>query len=308
MALRQMVELDTIPWVVDDVAPIKHYCEDHMRRNILTLFVLLTATGSISLAQDNFFAKWETRTTATQAKQPSWPPPLVAPYPMLIQVFRADFLRQITPTLTSTWNYGASRGLNLVPGFKSEFDFYYPDYFQHNTPKVKDGFGDVGFLYKYRILTRNEKEGNYMLSAQLTATLPTGSHTNGSPDASVSPSLLGGKGFGKFDAISSLGGTLPTLETNKLGRSVAWNTTAQYHLSKYVWPELESNNTYFFGGKNDGKKQNFLTPGIVFSKFKLRPDDAASRTGIAVGAGMQIATSQFHTYNHELAFTTRFIF
>jgi hypothetical protein len=279
-----------------------------MRRNIFTLFVLLAGTTSNLLAQDNFFSNWETRTSATQAKQPSWPPPVVAPYPMLIQVFRADFLRQITPTLTTTWNYGASRGLNLIPGFNSEFDFYYPPYMQHNTPKVKDGFGDVGFLYKYRILSRNEKEGNYLLSAQLTATIPTGSHSNGSPDASVSPTLLSGKGFGKLDVISCLGGTLPAGETNKLGRSIAWNTTAQYHLGKYFWPELESNSTYFFGGKNDGKKQNFLTPGIVFHKFKFHPSDDQSRIGVAFGAGMQIATSQFHTYNHELAITSRFIF
>jgi hypothetical protein len=279
-----------------------------MRRKIFTLLVLLAAGTSTLLSQDNFFSQWEARTSATQAKQPSWPPPLVAPYPMLIQVFRADFTRQITPTLTSTWNYGASRGLNLIPGFNSEFDVYYAPYLQHNTPKVKDGFGDVGFLYKYRILSRNEKEGNYLLSAQLTATIPTGSHTNGSPDSSVSPTLLAGKGFGKFDVISSLGGTLPTEETNKLGRSIAWNTTAQYHLSKYVWPELEANATYFFGGKNDGKQQNFLTPGFVFSKFKLHPSDEKSRTGFAIGGGMQIATSQFHTYNHELAFTSRFIF
>jgi hypothetical protein len=279
-----------------------------MKRNVCTLLFLLVATTSSLLSQDNFFAKWEARTTATQARQPAWPPPLISPYPMLIQVFRADFLRQITPTLTSTWNYGASRGLNLIPGFNSEFDFYYPPYLQHNTPKVKDGFGDVGFLYKYRFLSRNEKEGNYMLSAQVTATIPTGSHSNGSPDASVSPTVLGGKGFGKFDVISCLGGTLPTEETNKVGRSIAWNTTAQYHISKYVWPELESNATWFFAGKNGGKKQNFMTPGIVFSKFKLRPDDADSRIGVAFGAGMQIATSQFHTYNHELAFTTRFVF
>ena len=210
--------------------------------------------------------------------------------------------------LTSTWNYGASRGLNLIPGFNSEVDVYYAPYIQHNTPKVKDGFGDVGFLYKYRFFSRNEKQGNFMLSAQLTATIPTGSHSNGSPDSSVSPTLLSGKGFGKFDVISCLGGTLPTEETNKVGRSIAWNTTAQYHLSKYVWPELESNTTWFFAGKNDGKKQNFLTPGIVFSKFKLHPSDEPSRTGVAFGAGMQIATSQFHTYNHELAFTTRFVF
>jgi Putative MetA-pathway of phenol degradation len=279
-----------------------------MRRKIFTLLFLLVATSSTLLSQDNFFAKWESRTSATQARQPSWPPPLISPYPMLIQVFRADFTRQITPTLTSTWNYGASRGLNLIPGFNSEVDVYYAPYIQHNTPKAKDGFGDVGFLYKYRFFSKNEKQGNFMLSAQLTATIPTGSHSNGSPDSSVSPTLLSGKGFGKFDVISCLGGTLPTEETNKVGRSIAWNTTAQYHLSKYVWPELESNTTWFFAGKNNGKKQNFLTPGIVFSKFKLHPSDETSRTGVAFGAGMQIATSQFHTYNHELAFTTRFVF
>jgi hypothetical protein len=279
-----------------------------MTRKTFSLLVLLAATNTTLLGQDNFFAKWESRTSATQARQPTWPPPLISPYPMLIQVFRADFTRQITPALTSTWNYGASRGLNLIPGFNSEVDVYYAPYIQHNTPKAIDGFGDVGFLYKYRILSRNEKDGNYMLSAQLTATIPTGSHSNGSPDSSVSPTLLSGKGFGKFNVISCLGGTLPTEETNKVGRSIAWNTTAQYHISKYVWPELESNATYFFAGKNDGKKQNFVTPGIVFSKFKLRPSDETSRVGVAFGAGMQIATSQFHTYNHELAFTSRLVF
>ena len=279
-----------------------------MTRKLFALLLLTAATTSTSFSQDNFFAKWEKRTSATQARQPSWPPPLISPYPMLIQVFRADFTRQITPTGTSTWNYGASRGLNLIPGFNSEVDVYYAPYLQHNTPKVKDGFGDVGFLYKYRILSRNEKDGNYMLSAQLTATIPTGSHSNGSPDSAVSPTLLAGKGFGKFEAISCLGGNLPTEETNKVGRSIAWNTTAQYHLTKYVWPELEANATWFFAGKNNGKSQNFLTPGIVFSKFKLRPSDERSRLGVAFGAGMQIATSQFHAYNHELAFTSRFVF
>jgi hypothetical protein len=270
--------------------------------------LFLLASASTLCAQDNFFERWQARASQTQAKQPSWSVPLVAPYPMLIQVFRSDFTRQITPTGTSTWNYGASRGLNLIPGFNSEFDFYYPPYIQHNSPTAKDGFGDVGFLYKYRILSANEKQGNYLLSAQLTATIPTGSYSNGSTDASVSPSLLAGKGFGKFDVISSLGGTLPTGDTVKLGRTIAWNTTAQYHLGKYVWPELEANATYFFAGKNDGKMQNFLTPGITTSKFKFRPRDARSRMGLAVGAGMQIATSQFHTYNHGLVFTGRFIF
>ena len=275
----------------------------------IAFLVLLILSSAASLdAQDNFFSRWEQRTTQTQSKQPSWSVPLVAPYPMLIQVFRADFTRQITPTLTDTWNYGASRGLNLVPGFNSEFDFYYPPYIQHNVKTAKDGFGDVGFLGKYRFLSANEKNGNYMLSAQIVATIPTGSYSNGSADASVSPTLLGGKGFGHFDVISSLGGTLPTGDTKTLGRSIAWNSTAQYRVGKYVWPEVEDNATFYYGGKNDGKMQNFVTPGVTFSKCKFRPQAASSRAAIAFGGGEQIATSGFHTYNHNLVFTGRLIF
>src|SRR5271170_8516287 len=157
---------------------------------MFVIALLAGATASLH-AQDGFITKWEARASQTQSKQPSWSVPLVAPYPMLIQVFRADFTRQVTPALTDTWNYGASRGLNLIPGFNSEFDFYYPPYIQHNAKSAKDGFGDVGFLYKYRFLSANEKNGNYMLSAQIVATIPTGSYSNGSADASVSPTLLG---------------------------------------------------------------------------------------------------------------------
>jgi hypothetical protein len=269
---------------------------------------LAVSPTSLLVAQDNFFTRWQQRATETQAKQPSWSVPVVAPYPMLIQVFRADFTRQVTPALTDTWNYGASRGLNLIPGFNSEFDFYYPPYIQHNSPTAKDGFGDVGFLGKYRILSRNEKNGNYMLAAQVTATIPTGSYSNGSIDASVSPALLGGKGFGKFDVITSVGGTLPTGDAQKLGRTIAWNTTAQYRVLKYVVPEVESNATFYFAGKNDGKVQNFVTPGATFGKFKFRPQVASSRAAVAFGAGEQIATSHFHPYNHNLVFTGRLLF
>ena len=279
-----------------------------MSKFVASVILLVLCSAASLHAQDNFFSRWEQRATQTQSKQPSWSVPLVAPYPMLIQVFRADFTRQVTPALTDTWNYGASRGLNLIPGFNSEFDFYYPPYIQHNAKGAKDGFGDVGFLGKYRILSANEKNGNYMLSAQVTATIPTGSHSNGSTDASVSPTLLGGKGFGNFDVISSVGGTLPTGDTVKLGRSVAWNTTAQYRIHKFVWPEIEDNATFFYGGKNDGKMQNFVTPGITFSKFKFRPQVASSRAAIAFGGGEQIATSAFHTYNHNLVFTARLLF
>ena len=259
-------------------------------------------------AQSNFFQQWEARTTRMQSMQPSWSTPVVAPYPMLVQAFRFDVSRQITPALTPTWSYESNRGLNLVPGFNSQVDIYPPSYVQHNTANTRDGFGDFGFLYKYRLLSANEKHGNYLLSAQAVVIIPTGTYTNGSRAGSISPTLIGGKGFGKFDLITSLGGTLPTSQTLALGRSIAWNTTAQYHVGKYLWPELEDNATFYSGGKNDGKMQNFLTPGITLGKFKLHPRNTTSRLGLSLGAGMQIATSGFHTYNHNLVITSRFLF
>jgi hypothetical protein len=54
--------------------------------------------------------------------------------------------------------------------------------------------------------------------------------------------------------------------------------------------------------------QNFVTPGITFSKFKFRPKIASSRFAIAFGGGEQIATSRLHTYNHNLVFTARLLF
>jgi hypothetical protein len=275
---------------------------------IATLLTLAAGVGTTVSAQDNFISQWEKRTSRVQSKQPAWSVPLVSPYPMLIQVLRADFTRQVTPALTDTWNYGASRGLNLIPGFNSEFDFYYPPYIQHNAKGAKDGFGDVGFLYKYRFYSRNEKSGNAMVSFQVTATIPTGSYSNGSTDAAVTPTLLTGKGFGRFAVISCAGGGFPTGDIAKLGRPVAWNTTAEYKIHKYFWPQIEDNATFFFGGKNDGKMQNFLTPGMTFTKFKFHREDPASRPAIAFGAGEQIATSHFHAYNHNLVLTARLLF
>lgn len=119
--------------------------------------------------------------------------------------------------------------------------------------------------------------GSYTLSACVLTTIPTGSYKNGSTNASVQPNLGGGKGFGKFDVQSSIGATLPTgtPATTASGRPILWNTVAQYRIAKLFWPEIESNATFYKGGTN---------------------------------AGMQIATSQFHAYNHELVLTARWIF
>ncbi|MEO8736436.1 MAG: hypothetical protein ABI380_07825 [Edaphobacter sp.] len=226
----------------------------------------------------------------------------------LIQVARTDFTRQVSSTHATTWNYGSSKGINLIPLANTEIDINLPPYLQRGAHGTVDGAGDMSFLLKYRFLTGNEKHGNYALSAFVASTIPTGSHKNGSADATVAPTLGAGKGFGRFNVQSTLGGTLPTGNTKQLGRLVVWNTTGQYHLGKYLWPEVEFNSTYFHGGSNDGKTQSFITPGFTVGRIKLRPSDENSRLGIGIGGAIQIATSQFHSYNHGLIFTSRFLF
>lgn len=257
-------------------------------------------------ASSGFFTAWEDRVRSTLAEQPAWPIPLVTASSGLLQVARTDVIRQITPAETETWNYDNSKGVALVPWYKVEFDVLAPPYIQHNS-KAEDGFGDFSMLLKYRLAAGNAQHGDYSLSFSLTGTLPTGSYKNGSLAPTLTPILCAGKGYRRLDVQTTVGAVLPDGYTTKLGRPVAWNAVAQYHAGKYFWPEIENNATFYHGGANDGKVQNFVTPGLMFSKFKLERDPR-NRLALVMGGGMQIATSQFHSYNHGLVLTARMLF
>lgn len=276
------------------------------RKYAIGLVLIATALGAS--AQNNFFRSWEARTSATQAQQPAWTPPLVTTYVGLIQVYRGDFTRQISPTHATTWNYDGSKGLNLIPWARTEVDIDLPPLVTHSSPSSVDGAGDLSFQGKYRLLSGNAQHGNYVVSVFATATVPTGSYRNGSTDATVAPSMGFGKGFGPLNVQTTLGAALPTGDTTKLGRPVAWNTAAEFHFARYFWPEAEFNATYYHGGPNDGKTQAFATPGILVGRIPLRRGGEHGRLGLCVGGGEQIAVSQFHSYNHELIFTGRLLF
>jgi hypothetical protein len=103
-----------------------------------------------------------------------------------LQVARTDFVRQIAPAGTDTWNYDNTKGFNGVPWYKLEFDALLPPYIQHNS-KAEDGFGDVSLSLKYRLAAANEEGGNYSVSFSLAGTMPTGSFKNGSLASTISP-------------------------------------------------------------------------------------------------------------------------
>jgi Putative MetA-pathway of phenol degradation len=269
--------------------------------------LFFSLSSSAAIAQTNFVHAWEDRVKATSAAQPGWVVPVVAPSSVIVQLARVDFVRQYTSTKTLTWNYDNGKGVNLIPFARTEFDINLPPYIQHNTPKVADGVGDFSVVGKYRPFAGNKEGGNYSTAVQLAFTVPTGSYKNGTAVSTITPTVVGGKGFGRFDVQSAIGAVLPTSSVPTIGRTISWNTVAQYKVGNYFWPELEVNSSYYHGGANDGKNQTFLTPGVMMSKIKLG-SDPKSRLGLILGTGMQIATSSFHSYNHGLVITGRVSF
>lgn len=243
-------------------------------------------------------------------QQPQWATPLVTVSPKIEEGFRTDFIRQSLPNHHSTWNLGNAKGLQIVPFPRLELRFSPPPFFIHSDPAVKDGFGDVALRAKYRLYSSPSEQRNAIVTAELTTSVPTGKNGNGSCCAILAPSIEVGKGWRNLAATVFAGGSLPVTGAATLGRQVVLNEAVQYHASKLVWIETEVNSTLFHGGKNDGKQQTFLTPGVVVSRIDLRRNKSSGAATLlfTVGAGEQIALTRFNTYNHAPVLTARFRF
>lgn len=274
-----------------------------LRRRLFSFWAVFFLLPGLSFAQDGYFSGWFARVDKTKDEQPHWVTPLATTTPRLEEEYRYDQTWQENAKGMTTDSYDGGKGLELIPFEKVEVIFNVPPYIAHNNPKVKDGWGDVAFLIKYRLLSANEEHGSYILTAFLGWSLPTGQFSNGALHPVITPTIAYGKGFGNFDVQGTLGVGLPTADTSTLGRTIAWNNTFQYRVFRKFWPEVELNSTFFQDGKNDGRKQNFVTPGLVMGRFHL-----IGRVGFTVGGGYQIATTQFHTTNHNGILTIRFPF
>ncbi len=273
------------------------------KAGLLCALAVLCLVPILTSAQDGYVANWFARVDKTKDEQPHWVTPLATTTPRLEEEYRYDQLWQTNAKGITTDNYDGGKGLELIPFEKVEVIFNVPPYLVHNDPKVRDGFGDVAFLVKYRLLAANEEHGNYILTAFLGWSLPTGDHKNGALHAVITPTIAYGKGFGNFDLQGTFGVGLPIADTNLVGRNYAWNNTFQYRVFRKFWPEVELNSTFFQDGKNNGQKQNFVTPGLVMGRFRL-----LGRVGFTVGGGYQIATTHFHTNNHNAILSIRFPF
>ena len=270
----------------------------------VSLAAILGAIPS-AIAQTPFYEEFRSHNADAAQYQPPMVTPLVAPDPRLIQYYRFAFSHEDTATGTETTNYGNARGGGVIAFDRFEFDLMPPAYIQHNSAAA-DGFGDTSFNGKIRIASGGAERGNFDLAASLAHCFATGSHTNGGRTDSFTPTVAGEFTLGHMSFISGLAGTLPTGKIAAQGRAVAWNEAAQFHATPHIWLEAENNATFYVAGPHDGQMQNFVTPGAF---YVLRRRAWATTHSFAVFAtGMQIATSGFHTYNHNWISEVRVLF
>ena len=288
---------------------------------VMSAVLLLTLAPAVARAQTasggsglgdmivQFVDDWQARATRTQAEQPHWVTPLVTVTPRLEQEYRYDQFWQANQNGLATDNFGGSKGLELIPYYNTEVILGIPPWIAHNgsirLPTKKksvntDGWGDQTFLLKYRLLSANEENGNYIVTAFMGFSAPTGDDGNSAGHGLFTPTIAAGKGFGDLDVQSTLGVTFPSGGVARLGWPLAWNTAFQYHIFRYFWPEVETNYTWFAKGEHTGKNQLFLTPALLLGRFPIR-----GRLGLTFGAGYQVAVTKYRAYNNAVILSLR---
>lgn len=257
-------------------------------------------------APSTFAQRFLAHTYEMSKIQPLSTTPFVLPDPRLVQYARFAVSHQYTPAGTQTINYGSAHGGGVILYHRFQLDFAPPSYIVHNST-VKDGSGDATLLVKWRVASSGPAHHNYVVTADLAKSWATGSYSNGSRTGVFTPIVAVSKGFGnKNFVLSSLSATLPTGKIKTQGRTIMWNEAYQAHPISWFWIDVEDNASFYKGGANDGKVQNFLTPGFFVTL--RRKSWAPTHPFISVGEGMQIATSHYHAYNHNLISDFRFVF
>ena len=261
------------------------------------------ATGKKKRKQRNVFRAWLDLGEQVQAAQPDWLSPLATTSGRLKQEFRYDIWDQPNSAGNRSYQFGGNKGLEFITSSRTQILIGLPTYTLVSPGGAPGGFGDLPLMLKFRISSAERSEGNYLVTFLLAATVPTGSDRYSAGNAVLTPTMAFGKGWGRFDVQSTLGVNLPAGNTAKLGRQVVWNTAFQYRSAWKLWPEVEANSTFYTTGKYAGETQLFLTPGIGIGRLQL-----AGRFRWSSAVGIQIAATQFHSYNHRWMFSTRFSF
>jgi hypothetical protein len=262
----------------------------------------------------SYFQHWFDRVRAAQESQPSWMTPLVTVTPRLEQELRYDQYWEHLPNGGSLDNYGTGKGLELIPTTTNELIIGPPAY----ETKVVKGKTETGWadgptiLLKQRLFSENAASGDRIVTAFLAVSGSAGGRHFTQHTSVITPTLAAGQGFGVFDIQATTGVAIPVARLADVGAQWQTNVAFQAHLAEYFWPEFEVNDTVWLEGtQRGGKNQVFLTPGIIFGRFRF-----GGRAKGIVGVGYQVAVSPSRqlepellpTYNHNWILSARLAF
>src|ERR1039457_5028125 len=123
------------------------------------------SSSSFGSAIEDYFINWFPRVTRIQSEQPHWVTPLATVTPRLEEEVRYDQFFQSSRNGLATDNFGAGKGIELIPFQDTEVIVGIPGFQKRNMPRNTDGFGDWPFLVKVRLLCSNEQHANYIVTA-----------------------------------------------------------------------------------------------------------------------------------------------
>jgi hypothetical protein len=269
-------------------------------RALLWIAIIGLTVESDAFAQDDGSPRWLERASISRAKQPDWVTPLITASANLEEAVIYDISRKIPTNGIPLVTAGSNRGIQFVPFGALQITFAATPYQFHNNTRAKNGFGDTQFGFKYRLASSNIEHKDFAISIATGVSVPTGTYQNGQHSGTLTPTVLGEKGWGPFNVQSTIGVQIPVSDSYLTGQQYTSNTAFQYRLGKKLWPELEVNAMGYKGGPSDGKKQTFLTPGLFVGRIPVNRN-----MGLTFGVGMQIATTRYHTYNRNLLFSVR---
>jgi hypothetical protein len=274
----------------------------------LILAAAFLAGAYVASAQQSFYDRLQTdyeRLRAVNASmtavQPSWVGPVAQTDPRLGQTARISVSNLRDPLWApggQVISYGNNQGISVIIDRRIQLKYDPPSFFRNHTAALKDGFGNSGGEIKYRIVSGNAEHGNYIVTADLNYSFAARGYENGALTPSYSPKLASGIAFRRFDVQAVVSGALPTGKVAQQGRDIEWDTAGQVHATENLWFDLENGATFNIGGSFPGTTQNLVTPAVYYTL--RRKDWVPTHTSFVFDAGMQIATTSFHFYNHNL--------
>ena len=237
--------------------------------------------------------------------QPAWMGPLIQSDARLSQAVRLSVSDANAPG-EQIVSYGNNHGISVIADRRFQVDFDQPSFFRNHSAAYPDGFGNAGAQVKYRIASGNAEHGNFAVTAIDFHGFAPRAAQNGMLSAYDCPKIAAGIARGRFDVQSTLGGLLPAAKVAAQGQAIEWNVTGQIHSTLHTWFDVENNAAFNYGGPNDAKTQNFITPAAFY--MMRRKEWGPTHSVLVFDAGMQIATSSFHLYNHNLVSEVRILF